>query len=259
MRGIMERDAFGREQGEDSLAGMGWSSSMGSTPTPTPTPAPVAQPAMSAGDLPPTGPAPQRPVYTRRRRRGGGLGFIVLLIFVTGVAVSVGGALTAFNAGSDALKDITSTIDEATNGTSTTTTTTTTGSGGASLLGAKAFRAALAKLPDGDVTTHRVARDRIDATIIVDGRLHAVQVTADGGLKDIRTPGTQGGDAVGKVNSAAPSRIARTAARRAGRPVSEVDYLVLVHILGKDQWQLFFKDGTHFSGSADGRHVRKVG
>jgi hypothetical protein len=32
-----------------------------------------------------------------------------------------------------------------------------------------------------------------------------------------------------------------------------------MHLLGKDEWQLFFKDGTHYAGSASGKKVRKVG
>jgi len=263
----MERDAFGREKGEDSLAGMGWSSSMGSssaTPTPTPTPIP-AQPAMSAGDLPPNGPAPAwtpgpRQSYTRRRRRSA-FGVIVPLFVIGFIALGVGGSIFAFNAGSDALDDFTSTIDAATNSTTTTTTSTGRkgGASGTSLINAKALKAALAELPKGDVELLRLAPDRLNANVIVDGKMHVVQVTAGGEVTDIVTPAT-GRDAPIKVNSAAPMRIARTAAKRAGRPVSEIDYLVLIHILGKDEWQLYFKgDNLHYAASANGKKVHKVG
>jgi hypothetical protein len=47
----------------------------------------------------------------------------------------------------------------------------------------------------------------------------------------------------------------RTAARRAGRSPSRVSYLVL---LG-NEWQLFFDDGLHYSASANGRKVKRVG
>jgi hypothetical protein len=84
-------------------------------------------------------------------------------------------------------------------------------------------------------------------------------VNAGGDVRDITTPGSTAGDPIGRINSAAPSRIVRTAVKRSGRRPSSVDYLVLIHILGKDEWQLYFKDGLHYSASADGKRVRKVG
>jgi hypothetical protein len=250
---MSERDAFGREKGEDSLAGMGWTSSMGSGPAPT-----AAAPTVSAGDLPPNGPAPAwtPPTHARRRRRGGGIGLLVALFVIIPIAVTIAGGIIAFNAGSDALDDITSTIESGSGNSSISRSRTK--SAGTSLVGAGALKAALAQLPKGDITMLRVAPERIDAIVNVDGRQHAVQVTAGGDVQDITTPGGATGDPV-KPNAAAPMRIARTAARRAGQPISQVNYLVLIHLLDKDEWQLFFKDGTHFSGSANGKHVRKVG
>ncbi|WP_028067212.1 hypothetical protein [Solirubrobacter soli] len=258
----MERDAFGREKGEDSLAGMGWSSSMGSSATPTPTPTPV-KPTMSAGDLPPNGPAQAwtpgpRQSYTRRRRRSA-IGVIVPLFVIGFIALAIGGSIFAFNAGNDALDSITSTIDSATNSTTTTTTSTTktSKSKGTSLMTAAALKAALAQLPKGDIELLRLAPDRLNANVIVDGKMHVVQVTAGGDVQDITTPAT-GRAAPIKVNTAAPLRIVRTAAKRAGRHVSDIDYLVLIDLLGKDEWQLYFKDGTHFSANANGKRVHKV-
>src|SRR4249919_3396399 len=144
---MSDRDAFGREKGEDSLANMGWTSSAGpATPKAAPTPTP-AKPTLSAGDLPPDGPAPawtpgprQTPVRRRRSSAGFWVGFIVLSV----IGVSVAGAFTALHAGSNALDGITSSIDAATN---RTTTTSRTPSEGASLMAPKALKAALAKLP----------------------------------------------------------------------------------------------------------------
>jgi hypothetical protein len=258
----MERDAFGREKGEDSLAGMGWSSSAGS-PAAAPTPTP-AQPVMSGGDLPPNGPAPAwtpgpRQSYVRRRRRSA-FGVIVPLFVIGFVALAVGGSIFAFNAGSNAVDSITSTIESATSG--TTTTTTSTGrkeASGTSLMDRKALRAALAQLPKGDIELLRLAPDRLDANVIVGGKMHVVQVSAGGDVRDITTPST-GRDAPVKVNTAAPMRIARTAAKRAGRRPSDIDYLVLIHLLGKDEWQLYFKgDALHYAASANGKKVHKVG
>jgi hypothetical protein len=256
---MSDRDAFGREKGEDSLAGMGWKSSAGSaTPKAATTPAP-AKPTMTAGDLPPDGPAPAWTPGPRRssvrRRRRGAVGVIVPLFVIGFIALAIGGTITAFNAGSDALDGIASRIDSATDGTATPSTART----GASLMNRKALKAALAKLPQGQIELLRLAPDRLNANVIVDGRMHVVQVSAGGDVSDITTPAT-GRDAPIAVNTAAPMRIARTAAKRAGRRPSDVDYLVLIHILGKDQWQLYFKDDAlHYAASANGKRVHKVG
>ena len=259
---MSERDAFGREKGEDSLANLGWSSSVQPQPaTPAATPTPAAQPTFTAGDLPPNGPAPAwtpgpRQSYVRRRRRSA-FGVIVPLFIIGIFAVGIGGAVTAFNAGSDALDGITSSIESATNGT-TTTTTSRTPTDGTTLMNAKALARALDKLPAGKIQLLRLAPERLDANVSVHGKLHVVQVTAGGDVSDITTPAAAQAEPI-KFTPAAPARIVRTAAKRAGRRPSDVSYLVLIHILGKDEWQLFFKDGTHYSASAGGTKVKKVG
>jgi hypothetical protein len=62
-----------------------------------------------------------------------------------------------------------------------------------------------------------------------------------------------------RVDPAAPARIVRTAARRSGRAPETVSYLVLMRIGGAAEWQLFFGDGLHYSASANGKRVRRVG
>jgi hypothetical protein len=267
---MSERDAFGREKGEDTLADMGWSSSVTpGTPISTPKPAPASPtpiltsmptpgPAMSAGEPLAPGPAPAwtpgpRASYTRRRRsrtRG-----IIVPLFIIGIfAIGIGGAINVFRASSNALDGFTASIDAATeNGGSSTSKTP-----GTSLLKPAALKAALARLPAGDIEWLRVAPDRINANVIVKGKMHAVMVSAGGEVSDFATP-ANGGSGFVKVNSAAPSRIARTAAKRAGRNVGSVSYLVLIHIPGKDEWQLYFDGGMHFSASANGKKVHRVG
>ena len=61
------------------------------------------------------------------------------------------------------------------------------------------------------------------------------------------------------AQAAAPGRIVRTASRRAKRDPSGVSYLVLANFGDKAEWQLFFDDGLHFSASANGKKVRRVG
>jgi hypothetical protein len=256
---MSDRDAFGREKGEDPLAGMGWSSSINpSPPAPATTPAAAPPPTvhtLSTDDLPPTGSTPAwtpgpRPASVRRRRRRGG---IFVPLFIIGlVALAIGGVTTAINAGSDAIENFTASVDA--NG----VTTRTTPSSGTTLIAPAALKAALAKLPAGQIEILRVAPERINANVIVKGRMHTVQVTAGGDVTDVKTPATGGGDYV-KVNAAAPQRIVRTAARRAGRRPGTVSYLVLMEFGGSPQWQLFFDDGLHFSAGANGKKVKRVG
>jgi hypothetical protein len=173
------------------------------------------------------------------------------------VAVAIGGATTAFNAGSDALNNFSSSIEQATKN-DPTSTTGSPSSPGTTLMQSAALKAALAKLPHGDLQLLRLAPDRINANVIVKGKLHVVQVSAGGEVNDVATPASGGGTGTIKVNSVAPSRIIDTATRRTGRRPSSVNYLVLIHLLGKDQWQLYFDDGTHFTASANGKKVHRV-
>jgi hypothetical protein len=271
-----ERDAFGREKGEDSLAGLGWSSSTGGpTPTPTPvtpTPKPASvstpSPTMTAGE-PLTGgaggsggsapawtPGPQAS-YTRRRRRRA-RGVIVPLVILGFVALGIGGATTAFNAGNDALNNFSDSIEQATKNDSAASASTPSAAG-TTLMQSAALKTALAKLPAGDLQLLRLAPDRINANVIVKGKLHVVQVSAGGEVNDVSTPATGGGTGTIKVNSVAPSRIIKTATKRTGRRPSTVNYLVLIDIGGKDEWQLYFDDGAHFSAGANGKKVHRVG
>jgi hypothetical protein len=271
---MSERDAFGREKGEDTLADMGWSSSVTpgtpistpnpAAPSPTPAPTPILTslptpgPTMSAGEplAPGSGPAAApgpRASYTRRRR--GRMRGIIVPLFIVGIfAIGTGGAVNVFRAGSHALDGFSGSIDAATqNGTSTTKTP----SAGSSLLQPAALKAALAKLPAGKIELLKVSPDSINATVIVKGKMHVATVSAGGDVNDIVTPAAGAGNFV-KVNSAAPSRIVRTATKRTGRSPGRVDYLVLIHLLGKDEWQLYFHGGMHFSASANGKKVHRV-
>ena len=128
---------------------------------------------------------------------------------------------------------------------------------GGSLLRASAFAAALKGLPAGDVEMLRLTPGELDAQVIVDGRRHSVRVSASGRVLDVPAPGGARTTPV-RVDPRAPARIIRTAARRADRRPSDVNYLVLMRLGGRPQWQLFFKDGLHFSASAGGRSVRRV-
>ena len=94
---------------------------------------------------------------------------------------------------------------------------------GGSLLRAVAFEAALQGLPEtGSVETLRVAADRIDARVVVDGKVRLVRVTAQGVVTDLPAPEPPTATRSGSTRahppgSSATSRAARDAARRASR------------------------------------------
>jgi hypothetical protein len=255
---MSERDAFGREKGEDSLAEMGWSWSTdkpAATPVTPPTPAAVAAdpakpaPTVSAG--PNWTPPPPATVRLRRRRRRRGI--IVPLVLIGIVALAIGGATTALQAGSGAIDDFQDAIRDAT-ASVVPPAETPVGVESGSLLRAADLKSALAKLPSRQITSLRVAPERIDAQVIVKGKMHVVQVRSDGTVSDVATP-VRGSVKRLRVNAAAPSRIVRTAAKRSGRAPARISYLVLV----ENEWQLFFDDGLHYSASANGRKVKRIG
>jgi hypothetical protein len=252
---MAERDAFGREKGEDTLAELGWRATAPPEPAipadrpPEPQPRvpdPVAHVAESHFE---PAPAPSPRVRRRRRRP-----VIRLILFVAFAGVVIWGVGPLLQLGRDAADELESAVREAV----PTVVEPPAGLEKESLFRHAALRDALAQLPAGDIQSLRVAPERIDAQVVADGKLHIVQVTSDGRVSTVEASVGAPGEAV-RVNAAAPQRIVRTAARRAGRSPEAVSYLVLMSIGGKSEWQLFFDDGLHFSANSTGKKVRKVG
>jgi hypothetical protein len=274
-----ERDAFGREKGEDSLKQMGWIASGRAAweppavepgdPLAKPEPATdvfaageavapfsrkpraaLTEPEPSAAEALPAPEQPPRPTWTRRRRsRGPSLAKLIVLIAILGAgAIGLG---KAADAGRNAVDGVRGQIDDTIH--SITSPQPVSPSSSRSLLRAGPLKDALAKLPSGRLVSLRVAAERIDAQVIAGGKRHIVQVRADGSKTDVSVPAAPK-EATLHVNSQAPMRIARTAARRSRLAVAKVDYLVL----GGDGWLLFFKGGEpHYRASASGRNVTK--
>ena len=124
---------------------------------------------------------------------------------------------------------------------------------GGSLLRAVAFEAALQGLPEtASVETLRVAADRIDARVVVDGKVRLVRVTAKGVVTDLPAPEPPTGQTV-RFDPRAPARIVRAVTRRTGRGPASISHLSL----DGGRWQLVFNDGAQFSADARGRDVRR--
>jgi hypothetical protein len=177
---------------------------------------------------------------------------VVPLVLIGIVALAAGGATTALQAGSGAINDFQSAVRDAT--ASAVPAEAPVGVERGSLLRPAALRTALAKLPSRQIQTLRIAPERIDAQVYVKGKMHVVQIRADGTVSDVATP--VGGSVKRlRVDAGAPNRIVRTAVKRAGRSPARVSYVVL---LGS-RWQLFFDDGLRYSASANGRKVKRIG
>jgi len=269
-----ERDAFGREKGEDSLAQMGWTSSAPArepatvtpgdppaTPEAAPAPAtavfnageaaapfsrPKPRPAEPAAAEPPR-PRPPAPTFSRRpRRRGPSLARLLVLVGFLGLLAI--GASKGLQAGKHAVNGIRSQIEAV-----TPETATPSPAAPGSLLRAAPLKAALTKLPAGKLVFVRIDANSIDAQVIRGGKRHTVHMSNRGPNAEVTTP--VGVDQPGfKLNPTAPLRATRTAARRAGLSVNQLDYIV-----GTEQgWTLFFKNGgPHYRASLSGRKVRK--
>ena len=147
-------------------------------------------------------------VRGRRPRR-----FAALIVVLAIVVIVAGSAASLIRIGTDAVDDLEGAIRDAV---PTAVPPAPVGVQSGSLLRPAELKAALAKLPAGEIELLRVAPERIDAQVVVDGQMHIVQVRSDGGVSNVTTPATGRGEAV-KVNSAAP--VADRPDRRAtGRP-----------------------------------------
>jgi hypothetical protein len=231
MPAMGERDAFGREIGEDPLGAMGWGAAPAPPPRSAPAPAPPPRPAPVA--------APPRRRPPRRRRRAPLLVRLLVPLMALVVAVAAGiGQVSLSVSGPDggAVVGPTPQLAPVT-----------------SLLRPQALRAALRKLPSGRLEYLRVSAARIDAHVLGD-RYHLVSVDDGGVVADVTAATAVRGPRL-HVNAAAPRRAAKAAARAAHVPLSFVSYL----LLRRHGWDLFLAGGTRYRSDPAGRHVHRVG
>ena len=267
-----EYDAFGREIGEDTLAG--WRTGSSGLPSSPPEPAPKPRPApapVTAGD--PLGtpaesaspiasaPRPQVAFRAPRRRRRLRLRWILLLAagwvgfnFASDVADKVDEAARDFK-----VPTIGAPAPEA-------AAPAPAGLAPGSLLRPAAFQRALDDLRAreiGRVQNLRVAPERIDATLLTRrGTLVHVQLRPGGELQRFSESGAGFGGLetipYGRLDASAPRRLVRAAAERLGRPVSRIDYLVPTLTSGELTWGAYFKGGAIFLADERGKITRRI-
>jgi len=259
----------------------------------------VAHEGVPGTHAPPPTAFPDRPTFSSApRRSGGGLGGLSMLFrlfrgliplaIIVALIAGAGGALidTATDKATDA-------IESATEDLSITTETPAepvtpgaeaeaqapaapkpsapaqppAGLKSGSLLRQQQFGAAMRKLRTGGygrLTNLRVAPERIDATLVTKGgRLRNIQFQPGGTVRDFGTTGPGFGRtstmSIADINSAAPSRLAASAAGRLKVPATRVNYLVYSLAFGPDaRWYVYFKSGEIFAADARGRISRRI-
>jgi hypothetical protein len=265
-----ERDAFGREIGEDTLADVGWKTPERTQPAPNwvqprPKPAPSAFDAGEAWSLrgkteeaPAPAPAPQpAPTFqappprapVRRRRRGG---FSRLIFAGVILLVVAGGASSLVQFGKDTVERGQNALRDAI----PTPIVENTGPGdldGGSLLEPATLRKAVAKLPDGRVSVLTIRSNGLDATVTADGKTTLVHMEADGNLTTVDAPVEIPGKSV-RLDPAAPARIVRTVTRRTGEQPDAISQMVLAN----GSWTVQFSGGEQFTANAKGTKVRRI-
>jgi hypothetical protein len=227
---------------------------------PVPTPAPAPAPAS---------------VSPRRRRRLLGLGGLIgLLLFLAPFLIGGWVVYRAFDSAITPTVDVIDDVREAVReqAKSATDTTRSPKSGPprglqrGSLLRPAAVDTLLRKVradPGGKLLLLRLAPDRADLQLgRRGGGLRIVQLRSDGGrtLLAASSSGGSGRKSItfSKIDTGAPSRLVRAAARRLGRKTTSIDYLVLIDILDGPRWSAYFKGGAAFQGDAHGKIVRRI-
>jgi hypothetical protein len=232
---VPEYDAFGREIGEDPLARL-------RDPVAPPKPAPVE--ATVAEPEPEVAPPRVDVARPRRRRRRGGVAGL-LVIVAAFVALGLVGNVADQESGS-VIDSITP--EEA---------PPPVGVQGRSLIRRANFARALETLQGAGVGRPmrlRVAPGRIDATLVKDGEVHQVQITADGELRELGSGAAAGARATvgyGAIDAAAPERLTRAGATRR-HPARSIDYVLFT----ATTWGAYYKRGRIVIGDRHGRPQR---
>lgn len=292
---MADLDPFGRRKGEDPLASLGWSSEGATDAEPVPESRADEPVAGLATDPEPPKRSTREPRPTRQREskeRSQAVRAVRGVVLLGIVVVVAGSAIASFvSSGVDKVERF---VDDLTTPQVTPATPEAevptdreqptlapppappakaavpagppVGLGRGSLLRPYAFGAALRKLRNGGfgrLTNLRVAPERIDATLLTKaGALRHLQIVPGGAVRQFGT-GSTGFSGVPTmslqgISAAAPQRLTRAAAERAGIQPSRVNYLVYTQFAGTTQWNVYFKGGQIFSADASGRITRRV-
>lgn len=294
---VTERDPFGRLPGENTLAGLGVPSGDADAESPEPVvsagePVTTARPAAREGR--PAAPRDDAERVVAQLQRGAPPGVAidpqavrtigravktVFFIAVLGFIGTIG--LVVFSAGtsvkerfdelpspSQAIQDVGRGLEDAReDGAGGGAGAVPRGVNGRSLLARRNLEAALRRGATsglGRLKSMSIRPERSDAQLLTQGgRLRSVQLRYDGELRKLSLSGAGFAQlntiAFAKLDPAAPSRLARSAAGRLKRPVSQVGYVVPIVFGEEVSWSVFMLDGRSFLGDARGRVRSRIG
>jgi hypothetical protein len=280
---VPEYDAFGREIGENTLAGLGDDSgatkpapqaeSAAPAPTPAasdgwteaapPRPEPEAAPAQVTFSLPEGAPVTVMP--GGRRRRAGGLGCLVgLVILAAVVAGPVIAIVSIVGSASDVIDDVTDAIDPDTLDLPGVADPPT-GITGRSLIAEDNLAAALRRIEQaGFAKAERVTvwPDRLGADTVKGGKGRSIQIRHDGEVTrgdPSRKNAPFGTIRLASLDPAAPARLVRGSAERYRVKPKGIGYVIASAgpEPGNLQWRAYFKNGIYVEGDAKGRVIRR--
>ena len=273
---VPKYDAFGREIGEDTLAGLGGSSHAAPQPVERPEPRAEPLPERAAEPAAPTvpAPAPAMAIPGPRRRRAGGVGCLVGLVILAAVVAGPIIAVVSFiGAADDAIDEVKGALDGTQIqdlGVETVDEPPPVGIAGRSMVRERNFGGALQTLRDeglgGGAVLIRLSPDRVWAQLAKGGRIRGATIDHRGEL-DPGTATAGGGGGLkpiplGEIDAGAPVRLVRASAERfpALRP-NRLDYLVGMRdpIGGGQRWLAYYRDDRGYvEGDRRGRIQRRV-
>jgi hypothetical protein len=111
----------------------------------------------------------------------------------------------------------------------------------------------------GRMRSMSIRPERIDAQLLTKGgSLRSVQIKFDDPKVESLATGGGGFSHVetipfAKIDTGAPARLVRSAAGRLRKPLSQIDYVVLISFARQPTWSAFSKAGKHFLADAHGR------
>ncbi len=281
MPGVPKYDAFGREIGEDTLAGLGgtprpsaepadegWhDTTVAPEPRDTPEAPEADRPVIAIGDPPPQA-APRIPAGPRRRGRPRGFGCLVGLVFL---AIVFGGPVVGIVSFVDDARDVFDDVTEQIDGIDTADLGVDepqpVGITGRSLIAPARFAHVLDLLQGRgtmEVTRFTLRPERLETDLVEGRRVRAWTMASDGSetLGEPEAPNpTFGILALADVDARTPARLVRNAAKRF--PVQPAG---ITHIIGGQnvfsgrgqRWIAYFENGIYVEGDARGRVIRKI-
>jgi hypothetical protein len=275
MPAVPEYDAFGREIGENTLAGLGADSNpqpetaaaQPSRETPVARATAPEAPRMTSS-VPEGAPATALPGVGKRR--GAGLGCVVALVVAAAViAGPVIGVIAIFGEAKDAIDDVTDAFDPGTidlpDGPAVPGEgPPPTGIAGDSLIAPSNFSHALSAMEQAAFT--RATRidlrpDRLTVTAVTGPDVRDVRITYTAAVEagdPSPLNAASGTLALSALEPAAPARLVRGAAKRYPVKPKGINYVLTdPGPDGGHHWRAYFKNGVYVEGDAKGRVIRR--